>query len=141
MLVDKGLDRSQTTVQIQRGDDGLDAVRQQGRLLPPSASFLSSPQPQITSQVERRGHLRQMAPADQAGAEAGPLSFMKIGKTTEEDFCHHQAQNRVSQKLQLLVVFFARRIASLRLRPSRVCSYASELWVSAFTSSCCSRKV
>ena len=56
-----------------------------------------------------------MTPADQAGAQARPLPFMKIGKTAEENLCHHQAQNRVSQKLQLLIVFFARAIAALRL--------------------------
>src|SRR5580658_11289186 len=48
-----------------------------------------------------------MAPADQAGAEACPLAFMQIGKTTEEDFCNDQAQNRVPQKLQLLIILFA----------------------------------
>jgi len=47
-----------------------------------------------------------MAPAHEAGPEAGPLPFVKIRKTTEQDLCHYQAQNRVSQKLQLLVVLF-----------------------------------
>ncbi len=58
MLVDKGLDRSKAAVQVKRGDNGFDAVRQQGRLLPPAAPFFSPAQAQITSQVKRRGHLR-----------------------------------------------------------------------------------
>ena len=56
-----------------------------------------------------------MAPAYQAGAEARPLPFMQIGKTAKENLCHNQAQNRVSQKLQLLIVFFAQRIGPFRL--------------------------
>ena len=48
-----------------------------------------------------------MAPADQAGAQARPLPFMEIGKTTEEDLRYYQAQNCVPEKLQLLVVLFA----------------------------------
>ena len=55
-----------------------------------------------------------MAAAHQAGPETGPLSFMKIGEAVEEDFCDDEAQNRVSQKLQLLIIFFAGAIA-LRL--------------------------
>src|ERR1700733_10464719 len=102
MPVYKDFHRSETTVEIQRGDDGFDAVRQQGRLFAAPASFFSAPQPQEASQIDRSGHLRQMASAHQAGTEAGPLAFVKIGKTAEEDLGDYQAQDRVSQKLQLL---------------------------------------
>src|ERR1700722_16142437 len=49
-----------------------------------------------------------MAAAYQAGAQACPFTLMKIGKTTEKDLRDDQTQNRVSQKFQLLIVFFPR---------------------------------
>src|ERR1700677_2729003 len=115
MLVDEGLQRNQATIQIQRGNHSLDAVGQQGKLLPAHDTSLSPPQPQVTSQVEYRSHLRQVAPADQAGTEACPLAFVEIGKTTEENLGDDQAQNCVSQELQLLVIFLACAGGSLGL--------------------------
>jgi hypothetical protein len=40
---------------------------------------------------------------------------MEIGKTAEQDLRDHQAQNRVSQKLQLLIVFFPRAVHPIGL--------------------------
>jgi hypothetical protein len=83
VLVDEDFDRSKASVEIQRGDDGLDAVGQQRRLFPSPASFFSPPKPQEASEIDCSGHLRQVAPAHQAGPKTGPLPFVKIGKTTE----------------------------------------------------------
>jgi hypothetical protein len=60
---------------------------------------------------------------------------MKIRKTTEEGLCNHQAQNCVSQKLQLLIVFFTQCIRSLGLTAFESL-LVRQLWVNAFTSSC-----
>jgi hypothetical protein len=70
---------SEPSIQIQRGDDGLQRVGKQGGLLMAAAMRLSAAQQKHGAELHALRHLSQMSAADQRGAQAGEIALAQRG--------------------------------------------------------------
>ena len=89
-------------VKIQRGNDGLHRIGQDGGALAPAGVLLAPAQAHIAAQAELGGHGVQALLADEARAQAGHPPFRHVGEAPVERIRHHHAQHGVAQKLQPL---------------------------------------
>ena len=91
-------------VDVQRGDQGFDGVGKQGLFLTPAAHFLTAPEYQKFTQAELHRDFMQARGADQVGLQLGEAAFGKRCEAAHQALTDHEAEDRVSQEFELLVV-------------------------------------
>ena len=75
--------RFQAAIQVDRRQNCLQCVHQQGRLAPATAFFLSPPQPQVMSQLQPLRHPDQVPFAHHVGPQFGEFAFAKMREALE----------------------------------------------------------
>ncbi len=93
-----------TAVQEDRGDDRLEAVGQKGFLGPGQSPLGRLSEPEIGPQAETPGDLREVRTADQVPLELGKPSLIHLGKALHEGIGDQEAERRVPEELQRLIV-------------------------------------
>ena len=104
----KSSHRLQAAVQKQRAHHCFHGIGEHGALAPEAAAVFAAAEAQMAAQADGRGHLRHVLAAHQLGADAGQFALLPLRVQQEQRFGHHQAQHRVAQKLQALIVACAR---------------------------------
>src|SRR5690606_17297398 len=92
------------TVQIDGADDRLGGVRQDGFTAEAAALELTRAKPQVLTQFEPLGQLRQGHSLHQSGTQTRQLALPGLGEALEERLRRDEVENRVAQKLQALVI-------------------------------------
>jgi hypothetical protein len=93
----------QALVQVDRADDRLEGVREDGRLVPAPGALLALAQAHVGPELEPAGDAGQGPHVDHRGAQLGQLALGQVGILPEEGVRHDQAEHRVAQELQPLV--------------------------------------
>ena len=116
----------QPAIEINGRQNRFQRIDQQRRFSAPAAFFFAAAQAQIVTQLQRLRHADQMTLADQVGAQFRKLTFAKMRESPEKFFTGYQRQDRVPEKLQLLVVLrlrtVFRQLQSLKLARLRTVS-------------------
>ena len=94
-------------VQVQRRDDRLDSIRQNGRAPPAARMFLAPAEPDVFAQAQLRRNLVQALLANELRPQPGHTALRQLRETPVQLIRHDHAQHRVSQKLQALVALAA----------------------------------
>src|SRR3984957_13378403 len=90
-------------VEIDRSEDGLEGVGQDGGLGPATRPFFAPAQQEDLTYPEPTRHLRQDAGVNHGGTDLGQLAFGEVGEALERVAGHDEAQNGVAQELEALV--------------------------------------
>ncbi len=106
--------RLQSTIEVNRRQNCLQGVHQQGCLVAAAAFLFASSQVQVVAQLQFLGHSNQMPFADQVGTEFGEFALSKRGQAVVELFGGDESEDRVPEELQLFVVSHARAAGCLQ---------------------------
>ena len=90
-------------VEVDRPEDRLEGVGQDGGLGPATRSFFAPAQQEDLTHSEPRRHLRQDAGVHHGGADLGQLAFGEVGEAVERVAGHDETQHGVAQELEPLV--------------------------------------
>ena len=102
-------------IEVDRTDDGLDHVSQDGGLALATRAQFALAQAQQAREGQRGGDARQRVFLDQVGADARELALVLAAQSFVEQARDGQAQHRVTQELEPLVVIGA--MAAVGQRP------------------------
>ena len=101
--VDDSTCRSQTTIQINRSEQGFGCIGQDRRAVAATGGSLAAAHPDMYAQIDLAGNLGQPGSTNQKGFHLGQIAFGPIGEFPEEGFIDHQPENRIPEKLQPLI--------------------------------------
>src|SRR5262249_54700739 len=113
-------------IQVQRADDGLEAVREDRLLVAAGAPLLRATEPHQLAQAELARALSQAAPVHQRRARAREIAFGPARLALEQQRRDRQPEHRVAEELEALVAATAvllvgiRRMGERRLRQLRI---------------------
>lgn len=66
---------------------------------------LSRAESELLAQRELSGHFFQSFPAHQAGPQSTERALVRFGMGCIQSLCHYQAEQRITEKLQPLIVW------------------------------------
>ena len=121
--VDNSLRRLEAAVHIACGNDGFHCVRDDRVALSAAAMVLAVTKQQKIAQMDCLCCLCQIRLTDQICADSGQLSFRFLGKAPVEIIGNDKAKNRVTQKLQPLVVRQSALAVFVGIRAVRQCVF------------------
>ncbi len=96
--------RVQAQIQVDHPHQGLEGGAEGGRTGAAAALLFSVPQQQEIPQLELTSEPGQRLPADQGGPQVGQLPLLLVRVAVVEELAGHEAQHRVPQEFQALVV-------------------------------------
>ena len=91
-------------IEIQRGNDRLQRIDQQGALAAAAAALLASAEAQILADLQLARRTKQVARADDVGAQLREFSFLVFGEAAKKFLADNKGEHGVAQKLHLLVI-------------------------------------
>ena len=94
-------------VEIERRDDGLHRVGEDGGALAAAGVLLAAAEADVAAQAQLRGDGVQALLTHQASPQPGHPALGHVGEAPEQRVRHHHAQNGVAQELQPLVALAA----------------------------------
>ena len=103
-VVDKARGGVEARVEVVRADDGFQAVRQYGLLGPAARVLLSLADEDEIVHAQAARDLREACLADDEALDARKLPFRLVGERRIEVLRHDEAEHRVPEELQALVV-------------------------------------
>ena len=103
----QGARRLEAAVEERRADQRLERVGEDRRALGAAAARLALRQAQHVGQAERQRHAVQAVLAHQVGPHAGQVAFVRTGEALEQQARDGQAEHRVAEELEALVVIGA----------------------------------
>ena len=92
-----------TTIQVDRSDDRLEGVGQNGLLVAPTGRQLPVPEADRITQPDNPGHLGERRSTHDRGADHGQVPLRKARVVPEKLVGYHHSQHGVAQELQPLV--------------------------------------
>jgi hypothetical protein len=104
VLFDEGAGGIEATVEIESGDDGFESVGEDRGFFAAAALLFSAAEEEMGAEVDAGGDVCQVAAADEGGAETGEFALAGVWEAAEESFGDGEAEDGVSDKLELLVV-------------------------------------
>jgi hypothetical protein len=104
VFFDEGPGGVEASVEIEGGDDGFESVRQERGFFAAAGLFFATPEAQEGAEIDAGGYLAEMTAADERGAEAGEFALAGGWEAAEESFGDGEAEDSVSDELELLVV-------------------------------------
>ncbi len=91
-------------IQIKGGNQSFERIGQQRLFFSSAAHLLAPPQQQVMSQLKARRYLVKMRRAHQVSLHFGQPAFRIIGMPRHQGLACQEAENRIAQKFELLVV-------------------------------------
>jgi len=96
--------RLDATVEIDRRNQSLERVGQQGFLAPAAAEFFTPSKKEILSQIELLGNGKKVGGTDEMGFEFRKTALGNRGIVPNQSVADEKSENGIPEKLQLLVV-------------------------------------
>ena len=90
--------------QVDRADDGLDGVGEDRGLVAAAGGLLAAAEADVVAEAEGAADVGQRAHVDDGGAQLGQLALAGVGVRVVERVGDDQAEHRVAEELQALVV-------------------------------------
>ena len=106
------------TVEIDRRDERLVAVRQQRLFAPPACLFFTAAEQQMLTQVEPLGLPRQRGGRDERCLRLGLLPLVELREFPEEHIGDHEPDDGIAEEFHRLVVVHT--AADILVRPRGV---------------------
>src|SRR5690349_11682402 len=91
-------------VEINRRDERLVAIRQQRLLAASAGLLLAAPEQQVLAELQTLRQPGERRRRDERGLRLRLLAFVPLGELAEEHIGDDEAEHRVAEKLQRLVV-------------------------------------
>src|SRR5208337_2240246 len=96
--------RMESAVEIHRGDDGFEGVREQSRFVAASGFLFAAPQPQMLAKLQSSRSILERVRVYDARAAFGELAFAPFGVVQQQVFAGEEFQHGVAQEFQAFVV-------------------------------------
>src|SRR6266849_1054970 len=96
--------RRPSAIEIQCSQDRFQRVHQQSGFIAAAALLFAAAQAQIVADLELLGHAQQVPLPNQMRAQFRKMSFVKSREATEQRLGSNQAQDGISQELELFVI-------------------------------------
>ena len=98
------LARVETVAQVDRADEGLECGREQGWAACAAGAQLTAAEAEVSVQRQLLGQAGEGRAVDEGCPVGGEATFIGVGKTLVQQPADDQAQDRVAQELEALVV-------------------------------------
>ena len=104
VALDEGARGVEPAVEVERGDDGLESVGEECRLLATTALLFATAEAKQGSKADALGNVAEVAAADEGGAKACEFALAGVGEALIEAFGDDETQHGVADELKLLVI-------------------------------------
>jgi hypothetical protein len=94
----------ESRVQVVGADDGFKRVGEDGLLAAPSRVFLAPADEDVVVDPQPSGDFRQAGLAHHEALDPRQFPFGLVGQLLVKVLCHHEAQHRVAEELEALIV-------------------------------------